>query len=154
MPRHWLLKTEPGCFSIADLIASPGATTMWDGVRNYQARNFLRDMHLGDTAFFYNSGGEPGIAGLVEIVREAYPDPTQWNPEDRHFDPASSSESPRWFVVDVHLTRQFSAVLPLKFLRTRPELAGMELLRKGSRLSVQPVGAEEFAAVLALAEAL
>ena len=154
MPRHWLLKTEPGCFSVADFGASPGRTTAWDGVRNYQARNFLREMRVGDAAFFYHSGNEPGIAGLAEIVKEAYPDPTQWDPENRHFDPASPSDSPRWFVVDVRLTRVFSALLPLKLLRTRQELAGMELLRKGSRLSVQPVRPAEYAAVLALAEGL
>ena len=154
MLRHWLLKTEPGCFSIADLAAAPAAVTMWDGVRNYQARNFIRQMRAGEQAFFYHSGDAPGIAGVIEIAREAYPDPTQWEPENRHFDPASPAEAPRWFVVDVRLTRQFSTLLPLKFLRTRPELAGMELLRKGSRLSVQPVAAAEFAAVLALAEDL
>ncbi len=155
MPRHWLLKTEPGCFSIDDLAALPGEMTAWDGVRNYQARNFLRDMRVGDKVLFYHSGDpQPGIAGLAEIVSEAYPDPTQWEPEAQHFDPASTLEDPRWSVVDVRLTRRFSAVLPLKFLRTRPELAGMELLRKGSRLSVQPVRPEEYAAVLALAESL
>ncbi len=155
MPRYWLLKTEAGCFSIDDLAAQPKQTTAWDGVRNYQARNFLREMQPGDKALFYHSGGSaPGIAGLADIVSEAYPDPTQWNPEERHFDPSSTPEAPRWSVVDVRLTRRFSAVLPLQFLRTRPELAGMELLRKGSRLSVQSVRPEEYAAVLALSKEL
>lgn len=155
MPAYWLLKSEPGCFSIEDLERSPGRISMWDGVRNYQARNLLRDaMSVGDQAFFYHSGNKPGIVGLSEIVSPAYPDPTQWDPENEHYDPASPFEKPRWYVVDVRLVRRFSQALSLSFLRTRPELAGMELLRKGSRLSIQPVGEEEFAAVLALADGL
>ena len=155
MPGYWLMKTEPGCFSIDDLEKSPNRTSMWDGVRNYQARNFMRDqMQPGDPVLFYHSGTNPGIAGIAEVASEAYPDPTQWDPENQHFDPASPAESPRWYLVDVRLVRRFSEPLPLSLLRTRPELTDMELLRKGSRLSVQPVGKEEFAAVLALAESL
>ena len=155
MSGFWLLKSEPGCFSIDDLAASPGRMSMWDGVRNYQARNLIRDaMQFGDQAFFYHSGGKPGIAGVASVVSEAYPDPTQWDPQNEHFDPASPADAPRWYVVDVRLDRRFSQELPLAFLRSRPELAGMELLRKGSRLSVQPVRTEEFAAILALAEGL
>ena len=155
MAGYWLMKTEPGCFSIEDLEKSPGRTSMWDGVRNYQARNFMRDgMRPGDPVLFYHSGTNPGIAGIAEVASEAYPDPTQWDPENRHFDPASPADAPRWYLVDVRLVRRFSEPLPLALLRTLPELSGMELLRKGSRLSVQPVGKEEFAAILALSERL
>ena len=155
MARHWLMKTEPGCFSIQDLANAPNQTSMWDGVRNYQARNFMRDdMQVGDPVLFYNSITDVGIAGLAEVASKAYPDPTQWNPDDQHFDPASPADAPRWYLVDIRLVRTFKEVLPLAFLRTRPELDGMELLRKGSRLSVQPVREEEYAAILALAKDL
>lgn len=155
MSRHWLMKTEPGCFSIDDLAAAPNRTTMWDGVRNYQARNFMRDdMRPGDPVLFYHSVTNPGIVGLAEVVSPAYPDPTQWDPDNRHFDPASPADAPRWYVVDVRLVKKFAAGLPLPILRQQPELQEMELLRKGSRLSVQPVRPEEFAAVLALAKRL
>ena len=149
------MKTEPGCFSIDDLAKAPGRTTMWDGVRNYQARNFMRDaMRVGDPVLFYHSVTNPGIVGIAEVASEAYPDPTQWDPENEHFDPKSPADAPRWFLVDVRLVRRFREVLPLALLRTRPELEGMELLRKGSRLSVQPVRPEEYEAVLALARGL
>ena len=153
MPTQcWLMKTEPGCFSIDDLAKAPGRTAMWDGVRNYQARNFMRDaMRVGDPVLFYHSVTNPGIAGIAEVASEAYPDPTQWDPENEHFDPKSPADKPRWFLVDVRLVRRFKEVLPLSLLRSRPELEGMELLRKGSRLSVQPVRPEEYEAVLALA---
>lgn len=155
MAGCWLLKTEPGCFSLDDLAACPGQTTMWDGVRNYQARNFLRDgMEAGDPVLLYYSGTGMGIAGLGEVTGAPYPDPTQWDPEAMHFDPASPAGAPRWYVVDVHLVRRFRELLTLAFLRTQPELAGMELLRKGSRLSVQPVRPEEYAVILRLAENL
>ena len=156
MAGYWLMKTEPGCFSIDDLAKAPEQTSMWDGVRNYQARNFMRDgMRPGDPVLFYHSGGAaPGIAGIAEVASKAYPDPTQWDPENRHFDPASPADAPRWFLVVVRLVRRFQETLPLSVLRSRPELAGMELLRKGSRLSVQPVREEEFAAILALAHSL
>ncbi len=149
--RCWLLKTEPGCFSIDDLASAPAQTSMWDGVRNYQARNFIRDgMRIGDPVLFYHSVTDPGIVGLAEVASGAYPDPTQWDPENEHFDPASPSNAPRWYVVDVRLVRKFRYTLPLAFLRTCPDLAGMELLRRGSRLSVQPVTEQEYNAVLAL----
>lgn len=155
MPKkYWLMKTEPGCFSIDDLADAPGKTTMWDGVRNYQARNFMRDeMAVGDPVLFYHSVTNPGIAGIAEVVGEAYPDPTQWDPENEHFDPASPADKPRWFAVDIRLVRRFKKALPLPLLRSRPELSGMELLRKGSRLSVQPVRPEEYETVLALEKA-
>lgn len=153
--KYWLLKSEPGCYSIDDLAAGPEATTSWDGVRNYQARNFMRDeMRAGDKAFFYHSGKDPSVVGLVEVVRESYPDHTAMDEAGEHFDPRHSHERPMWYMVDVRLVEKFDAPLPLGLLRTVPELAGMELLRKGSRLSVQPVSPEEFEAVLALAERL
>lgn len=155
MPSYWLMKTEPGCFSIDDLANSPQQTSMWDGVRNYQARNYMqKEMKVGDPVLFYHSVTRPGIVGLAEVASEAYPDPTQWDPEDEHFDPASPADNPRWYLVDVRFVKKFKKELPLSFLRTRPELDGMELLRKGSRLSVQPVRKEEYEAVLALAESL
>lgn len=153
--NHWLVKTEPGCFSIDDLAAAPGRTSMWDGVRNYQARNFMRDaMQPGDPVLFYHSVTDPGIAGLAEVASGSYADPTQFDPENEHFDPASKEDAPRWFLVDIRLVRKFRHFLPLPLLKRQPELAGMELLRKGSRLSVQPVRPEEFAAVLALEKSL
>lgn len=152
MPSYWLMKTEPGCFSIDDLANAPDRTTMWDGVRNYQARNFMRDeMKIGDPVLFYHSVTNPGIVGLAEVASKPYPDPTQWDPENGHFDPASPADDPRWYLVDVRLVRKFDKALPLKMLRTLPELAGMELLRKGSRLSVQPVREREYEAILKLA---
>ena len=152
-PRYWLVKSEPGCFSIDDLAALPGQTSMWDGVRNYQARNYLRDsMKRGDRVFFYHSITGVGIAGLCEVASEPYPDPTQWNPEDRHFDPASPADAPRWYVVDIRLVKKFARTIPLNELRTLPELAEMELLKRGSRLSVQSVREGEFLAILAYAE--
>lgn len=147
--RYWLMKSEPGAFSIDDLEASPDMTTSWDGVRNYQARNFMRDdMRVGDKVFFYHSVKNPGIVGLAEVVRESYPDHTAWDPEDGHYDPRSTPEKPLWFMVDIRLVKKFSAPLSLKFLRTVPGLETMELLRKGSRLSVQPVSPEEFDRIL------
>lgn len=150
--NYWLLKSEPGCFSIDDLLNSPRKTTMWDGVRNYQARNFMRSMQKGDLALFYHSVTGTEIVGLAEITSpDAYPDPTQWNPEDQHFDPASPHDKPRWYVVDVTFKSKFKNSLPLSMLREVPELGGMELLRKGSRLSVQPVSPDEFKTVMRLA---
>jgi predicted RNA-binding protein with PUA-like domain len=153
--RFWLVKTEPDCFSIDDLAAAPEQTTCWDGVRNYQARNFLRDeMKRGDRVLVYHSSAEPpAIVGLARVIREGYPDHTAWNRNSDHFDPASTPDNPRWFMVDLRLERVFDRELPLPELRGVAALHKMELLRKGSRLSVQPVSAAEFAAVLKLASA-
>lgn len=150
--QYWLVKSEPGCFSIDDLAKSPNATTMWDGVRNYQARNFMRDgMKKGDKVFFYHSVTDVGIVGLCEVVSEsAYPDPTQWDPENEHFDPKSPADKPRWLLVDIQLKEIFPRRLSLQELRDVPGLESMELLRKGSRLSVQPVSEEEFAIIMRL----
>lgn len=150
--NYWLFKSEPDCFSWNDLAAAAGMATSWDGVRNYQARNFMRDrMRLGDLGFFYHSGKAPEIMGIVEVVREAYPDHTAWDPENNHYDPASTPDNPRWYMVDVRLVRGFAHPVSRASLRGFPELATMELMQKGSRLSVQPVTAEEFTFIEKLA---
>jgi predicted RNA-binding protein with PUA-like domain len=141
--KQWLLKTEPSTFGIADLQALPRKTTSWEGVRNYQARNFIRDaIHTGDEAFIYHSSCEqPGIAGIVRVVRGAYPDASAFNRRDDHYDAASSSENPRWYTLDVRLIRRFKRIIALDELRAHAsaELAGMLILRAGNRLSVTPV---------------
>jgi len=143
--QHWLLKSEPTCFSIDDLRRAKKKTTSWNGVRNYQSRNFLRAMKVGDRAFFYHSSCDPpAVVGVVEVVREAYPDPTAWDPDDDHFDAKASPENPVWSMVDVKLVEVFSSPVPLHQLRAVKALAGLELLRRGSRLSVHPVTAAEF----------
>lgn len=151
--NYWLFKSEPDCFSIDDLAAAPDQTTFWDGVRNYQARNFMRDgMKEGDLALYYHSSANPpGVAGVVEIVREAYPDHTAWDPKSDHFDPKASPENPIWQMVDVRLVEKFPDLTPIDRLRDEPKLAEMELLRRGSRLSVQPVAKAEFECVLKVA---
>lgn len=149
--KYWLFKTEPACFSWQDLEKSPGQVTSWDGVRNYQARNFMRVMRVGDQGFFYHSGAQPAIVGLVEIVREAHPDLTAQDPENQHFDPRATPERPIWEMVDVRLVSALQHPLSRKELSAHPELASMELLKRGSRLSVQAVGAGEFAFICALA---
>lgn len=151
-PRYWLMKSEPAAFSIDDLAAAPGRRTCWDGVRNYQARNYLREMKKGDLALFYHSNADPPAAvGIVEVVREAYPDHTAFDPTDHHYDPKSRPDRPTWFMVDVALVRKFPRPLPLDELRRQAGLRRMVLLRKGSRLSVQPVTPGEWAIILKLA---
>lgn len=153
--RYWIFKTEPGCFSLADLEAAPGRITSWDGVRNYQARNFMRDdMRKGDQGLFYHSGKQPEIAGLVEIVREGYPDSTAQDALNRHFDPAATPDNPRWYMVDVRLVRAFTPPVPRELLRRQPRLADMELMRPGSRLSVLPCEERHFREILDLADRL
>jgi len=152
MIRHWLMKTEPGVFSIADLRGSPAQTTFWDGVRNYQARNFMRDqMQVGDRVLFYHSGKKPGVVGTARIVKRGYPDHTAWDPQDPHYDPKSSPDKPVWYMVDIQFELEFARPLSLAELRKTPGLEQMMLLRKGMRLSVQPVTAEEFGVILTLA---
>jgi predicted RNA-binding protein with PUA-like domain len=149
--KYWLMKTEPGCFSIDDLAAAPGQTSSWDGVRNFQARNFMRDqMSLGDMILFYHSVTNPGVVGVARVVRESYPDHTAMNPEDQHFDPRSTPENPLWFMVDVQFVEKFLNPVPLGSLRGVKGLERMELLKKGSRLSVMPVTEEEFEIVTRL----
>ena len=150
--RHWLLKTEPSTFSIDDLWKAPKRTTSWDGVRNYQARNMLRDdMQPGDLVFIYHSSTDPtGIAGVAEVVRGGYPDETAFDRKDSHYDPKSSRESPQWSVVDVRAVEKFRRIITLERLRRTPGLEGMVLLKKGSRLSVQPVSAAEWGVITKL----
>ena len=151
--KYWLLKSEPDVFSLEDLKNCPNQTEPWDGIRNYQARNLMRDeMKVGDQAFFYHSRqAEPAIVGTVRVVREAYPDHTSWDPSSKYFDEKSSPENPRWLMVDVQFEGEFSRPVTLKELRSVPELKEMFLLRKGMRLSVQPVTEEEFQLILAIA---
>jgi predicted RNA-binding protein with PUA-like domain len=143
--NYWLIKSEPTTFSIHDLAMAPKKTTSWEGVRNYQARNFLRAMKKGDLTLFYHSNATPPAAvGIAMIVREAYPDATAWDPKSPYHDPKASPENPVWSMVDVKLGEIFPRELSIDELRTVPALAGMELLRRGSRLSVTPVTAAEF----------
>jgi len=152
--RYWLMKSEPGVFSIEDLARAPKQTTCWDGVRNYQARNFMREMAVGDRVLFYHSSVEPpAVVGIAEVVRAAYPDKTQFDKASHHYDPASDPSAPRWDMVDIRYRQTFKASLPLDRLRQEPKLKNMVLLQKGSRLSVQPVTEAEWAVVLKLAEA-
>ena len=148
----WLLKSEPSCYSLDTLRGKPRRTDHWDGVRNYQARNFLRAMQVGDEGFFYHSScAEPGVVGVVEVVREAYPDPTAWDPEHDHHDPRSTPERPLWFMVDVRYVRALKHAVTLTQMRDEPRLADMPLLRRGNRLSVLPVTPEHRAVILELA---
>ena len=150
--NYWLLKNEPECFSIQDLAAAANQTTFWDGVRNYQARNFLRDeISLGDGVLFYHSSASPpAVVGTARVARAGYPDPTQFDPTDDHCDPDSPRDAPRWFAVDITFEEKFPRPLPLPELRADPALADMVLLQKGSRLSVQPVSAAEWKRILKL----
>ncbi|MDX2036396.1 MAG: EVE domain-containing protein [Isosphaeraceae bacterium] len=149
----WLLKSEPNCFSFDDLEAAPDRSTGWDGVRNFQARNFLRDsIQVGDGVLFYHSSVEPiGIAGFAEITRAGHPDPTAFDPRADHYDPKSDPDQPTWFQVTVRAVAKIDPPLTLAELKKVDALAGMELLRKGSRLSVQPVTPREWEIVSELA---
>jgi predicted RNA-binding protein with PUA-like domain len=152
--KHWLLKTEPSTFGIADLQAAPRKTTSWEGVRNYQARNFIRDqIQRGDEAFIYHSSCEqPGIAGIVRVVRGAYPDASAFDRRDPHYDAASEVANPRWYTLDVRLVRRFKRVIGLDELRAHASgaLAGMLILRTGNRLSVTPVEDAHWRFILSL----
>ncbi|NNL99618.1 MAG: EVE domain-containing protein [Gammaproteobacteria bacterium] len=149
---YWLMKSEPGEFSLDDLTKEPGKTAMWDGVRNYQARNMMRDeMKKGDLAFFYHSNCDvPGIVGIVSVAREGYPDPTAFDPQDKHFDPKSDPDNPRWHCIDVRYKRRMKRVLALAELKEHAALADMQLLRKGNRLSVMPVAPAHWDYILEL----
>ncbi len=155
MPRrYWLLKTEPDVFSFDDLLAAPQQTSGWDGVRNFQARNFLRDdMKVGDGVLIYHSRIPPmAIVGVAEIAKEGHVDPTQFDPRDHHFDPKSKRESPQWFQVDVRAVQKLARPVTLEELRGLPALKEMALLQRGQRLSVQPVRKSEFDFILKLAK--
>ncbi len=142
--KYWLMKSEPDVYSIDDLAAKSPA--MWEGCRNYTVRNFFRDaMSIGDLAFFYNSNSDPiGIAGVMEIVSEAYPDPTQFDPRSHYYDPKSPQDAPRWVLRDVSFVEKFLRVVPLAELRSTPGLEEMMVVRKGQRISVMPVTPEEW----------
>lgn len=148
--RHWLLKSEPAVFSFDDLLAAPARTTAWEGVRNYQARNFLRDdMRVGDLVLFYHSSAAPpAVVGVAEVVREAYPDPTQFEAASGRDAPGSDCTAPRWLAVDVAALAALPEPVPIVALKARPELAAMAVVQRGQRLSVQPVTAAEFGLVL------
>lgn len=152
--KYWLIKSEPETFSIDDLKAAPGRRTCWDGVRNYQARNFMRDeMKRGDLIFFYHSNcPEPGIAGIAKVVKEGYPDHTAFDPNDDHFDPKSDPEQPIWYMVDVQLQRKLKRLIPLAELRKYSDAAlrDFALLRRGNRLSVLPVSVEHWHFILGI----
>jgi len=150
--NHWLIKSEPSSFSIQDLAKAPKKTTCWDGVRNYQARNFMQSMKKGDRCIYYHSNAAPPAAvGIVEVVKEAYPDHSALDPKSHYHDPKATPEKPIWAMVDVKLVVIFPREIPLEELRGVKALAGMELLRKGSRLSVMPVTAGEFRTIEKLA---
>lgn len=147
---YWLMKSEPDVYSIDDL--ERAGTEHWEGIRNYQARNFIRDlMQIGDKAFFYNSNSDPsGIIGLMEVVSDPYPDPTQFDPKSAYFDPKSPADNPRWLVRDVRFVRKFARVIPLSELKVTPGLEQMKVVQKGMRLSVMPVTEQEWEIVLSL----
>lgn len=148
--RYWLMKSEPSDVSIDDLAALPNQTVAWYGIRNYQARNFMRDqMQIDDAVLFYHSScAQPGIAGLARVSKQAYPDATQFDPKHRYFDAKSTAESPRWVNVDVQLIRK-TRLIPLAELRDHPQLASLRILQRGNRLSITPVDPREFAFITA-----
>jgi predicted RNA-binding protein with PUA-like domain len=152
--RYWLMKSEPDVFGIDNLAALPDQTEPWDGVRNYQARNMMRDqMRLGDRVFFYHSNcSEPGIVGIMEVAREGYPDHTAFDPGSDHYDPKSEPDRPRWFMVDVRYVRHLARNIPLSELKQYEggPLSGLPLVRKGNRLSVMPVTPEQWDFILSL----
>lgn len=149
--NFWLMKSEPSTFSIDDLRGSPNRTTCWDGVRNYQARNFMRTMTVGDQVLFYHSNADPpAVVGIARVVKTAYPDPTQFDKKNKHYDPASKPSQPRWDMVDITYIRHLQRSVTLDELRGQAKLKGMILLQKGSRLSVQPVTPLEWQHILNL----
>lgn len=147
--QYWLMKSEPDEVSIDDALAAPDRTVAWTGVRNYQARNFMRDaMHVGDGVLFYHSScAEPGIAGLAEVASSSYPDETQFDPRSKYYDPKATPENPRWMMVDVRAVEK-TRLMPLAELRAHPELADMQILRRGNRLSITPVTPAEWRCII------
>ena len=150
--NHWLMKSEPDVFGIDDLKKMPNKTDKWEGVRNYQVRNMMRDdMQPGDLAFFYHSNcREPGIVGIMKIVRGGYPDDTAFDPAARYFDPKSDPDNPRWYMVDVRYLRKLKRVITLSELKACDALAGLPLRRRGNRLSVMPLTDAQWDSILAL----
>jgi predicted RNA-binding protein with PUA-like domain len=152
--RHWLLKTEPSTFSFDDLARASGRTTGWSGVRNYQARNLMRDeMKKGDLALIYHSSADPtAVVGIAEVVREGYPDPTQFDAKDDHYDADSDPAEPRWYQVDVRAVRKLAHPVTLEEIRREKSLSKMALVQRGQRLSVQPVAPAEYAQIVKMGE--
>jgi predicted RNA-binding protein with PUA-like domain len=148
--NHWLFKTEPENFSIEDLKKSKNQTTFWDGVRNYRARNILRDeIKKGDGVLFYHSSTEPlSVMGYCEVVKEGYPDHKQFDTKNNHFDPKAKKESPTWFMVDIKLVKEFKTAVTLDQIRANPKLKNITLIQRGNRLSVMPVTKNEFEEIL------
>jgi predicted RNA-binding protein with PUA-like domain len=153
--NYWLMKSEPETFGIDHLQRSPHHTHCWDGVRNYQARNFMRDaMQLGDQAFFYHSNCKiPGIVGIAEIVSNSYPDHTAFDPESKYYDPKTNIANPRWFMRDIRLVKKFKSIISISDLRDNKHLVKMLILRPGNRLSITPVTAQEWREILKMSEA-
>ncbi|MEZ5507717.1 MAG: EVE domain-containing protein [Gammaproteobacteria bacterium] len=151
---YWLFKSEPDTFSIDDLKARGVKGEPWDGVRNYQARNMLRDeVKKGDLVFFYHSNTDvPGIVGIAEVIKPAFPDPSQFNPESDYFDPKATPENPRWFCPQVKFHSKFKGTISLDQLKQIPALADMALVRKGNRLSIMPVTADQWQFIMGLAQ--
>lgn len=149
---YWLFKTEPDAFSIDDLAAKPQQTEHWDGIRNYQARNFLRDnVKTGDKVFIYHSScKQVGVAGLAKVVREGYVDHTQFDPDGKYYDPKSDPDNPRWVMVDVQLVEKFPKIIPLSAIKAHPGITETGLVKKGHRLSVMPVSNKEAELILAM----
>jgi len=150
--RYWIFKSEPTAYSFNDLLQEPGQTAEWDGVRNYQARNFMRDeMKVGDGVLFYHSSSKPlAVVGTATVARESYPDHTAWDPADQHHDPKSTPDNPIWFMVDIRGERQFTRPVILEEMKDNPRLRNMLLLRRGMRLSIQPVTKEEWDEIVSL----
>ncbi len=148
--NYWLVKSEPSAFSIEDLKKSKNKTTYWDGVRNYQARNFLRDeMKKGDGVLFYYSNTEPNaVVGVCEVIKEGYPDHTQFDPDNKHYFPSAEPSNPVWFMVDIKFIREFKKPVTLSEVKSNPKLKNMKLIQKGNRLSVMPVAKEEWDEIL------
>ena len=144
--EYWLVKSEPDVFSIDDLAAGKNKTTHWDGVRNYQARNFLRDdIKKGDKVLFYYSNADPmAVVGVCEVVKEGYPDFTAFDPKDKHYDPKSKKETPTWYMVDIKFVSKFNKPVELSAIKANPKLKNMRLIQRGNRLSVMPVEKSEF----------
>lgn len=144
--KYWIMKTEPDTFSISDLKSMPKRTSCWEGVRNYQARNFMRDeMKNGDLIYIYHSSCKKiGIAGIAKVVKESYPDHTAFDPNSKYFDAKSDPDKPRWFMVDVKWVESFQNIIPLNELKNHPELKDLQLLKRGNRLSIMPMTKQEF----------
>lgn len=152
--NYWLIKSEPDVFGFDDLLAAPNQTTMWEGVRNYQARNFIRDdMKLGNRVLYYHSSiTPPGVVGIAEVASEAYPDPTQFDAESDYYDPKATPETPRWLAVDIKAVKKLARLVTLDELKGVPELSQMRLVQRGNRLSVMPVTQREFDIIIDLAK--